>query len=36
MFLLGFIIGGMVGGTIAIILHCYVIVGKQAEEGENN
>lgn len=36
MFLLGFIIGSMVGGIIALTLHCCVIVGKQAEEGENN
>ena len=34
MFLLGLIIGCMVGGTIAIVLHCCLIVGKNAEGGE--
>lgn len=34
MFLLGLIIGCMVGGTIAIGLHCCLIVGKNAEGGE--
>ncbi|MCI8760652.1 MAG: DUF3789 domain-containing protein [Clostridia bacterium] len=29
MFLLGFFIGSMVGGTIAIILHCCLIIGKE-------
>lgn len=32
MFLTGFITGAMVGGTVAIILHCLVIVGKESEE----
>ena len=32
MFLTGFITGAMVGGTVAIILHCLVIVGKESEK----
>mgnify|MGYP000151055350 CR=1 len=31
MFSIGFIIGAMVGGTIAIALHCMVIVGKESD-----
>lgn len=31
MFLTGFIIGVMVGGTVAIFLHCLVIVGKESD-----
>ena len=29
MFLIGLIVGTMVGGTIAIFFHCLVIVGKE-------
>ncbi len=36
MFLIGFIIGSMVGGTLAIILHCCIIIGKKSEEGGDN
>lgn len=32
MFLTGFITGTMVGGTVAIFLHCLVIVGKEKEK----
>ena len=31
MFSIGFIIGALVGGTIAIALHCMVIVGKESD-----
>lgn len=31
-----FIAGMMLGGLIAIILHCILIVGKQADEKNNN
>ena len=34
MFWLGFLIGGMVGGTLAIFLHCLLIVGKEADSRE--
>lgn len=30
--LLFFILGMIIGGTIAIILHCLIIVGKQADK----
>lgn len=31
MFLIGFIIGAMIGGTLAIGLHCLLIVGKESD-----
>lgn len=31
MFIIGVIVGAMVGGTIAIVAHCMVIVGKESE-----
>lgn len=31
-----FIAGMMLGGLIAIILHCILIVGKQADEKTND
>lgn len=31
MFFMGFLIGAMVGGTLAIVLHCLVIVGKESD-----
>lgn len=34
MFWLGMLIGGMIGGTLAIFLHCLVIVGKGADHSE--
>lgn len=34
MFWLGMLIGGMLGGTLAIALHCMVIVGKEADNRE--
>lgn len=34
MFWLGMLIGGMIGGTLAIFLHCLVIVGKEAYNRE--
>ena len=30
----GMLIGGMIGGTLAIFLHCLVIVGKEADNRE--
>lgn len=32
MFWIGFITGAMVGGTVAILLHCLVIVGKESDK----
>lgn len=32
MFWLGMLIGGMIGGTLAIFLHCLVIVGKESDK----
>ena len=32
MFWLGMLIGGMLGGTIAIAFHCMLIVGKEADK----
>lgn len=34
MFLLGMVIGGIVGGTLAIFFHCLIIVGKEADSRE--
>lgn len=31
MFLVGFIIGGMIGGTLAIMFHCLLIVGRESD-----
>lgn len=31
MFLIGFIVGAMVGGTIAIFFHCCLILGKESD-----
>ena len=31
MFSIGFIVGAMIGGFIAIALHCMVIVGKEED-----
>lgn len=35
MFWVGMLIGGMVGGTLAIFLHCLLIVGKEADNREH-
>ena len=32
MFSIGFIVGAMIGGFIAIALHCMVIVGKEEDK----
>ncbi len=32
MFFIGFLIGAMVGGILAIVLHCLVIVGKESDK----
>ena len=32
MFSIGFIVGAMIGGFVAIALHCMVIVGKEEDE----
>ncbi len=32
MFLLGMLIGSMVGGTLAIVLYACIIVGKESDE----
>lgn len=32
MFLIGFIVGAMVGGTIAIFFHCCLIVGRESDK----
>lgn len=34
MFWLGMLVGGMIGGTLAIFLHCLVIVGKESDKDE--
>ena len=34
MFWLGMLIGGIIGGTLAIFLHCLVIVGKESDKDE--
>ena len=34
MFWVGMLIGGMVGGTLAIFLHCLLIVGKEDDSRE--
>lgn len=34
MFWLGMIIGAMIGGTLAIVFHCMLIVGKEADNSE--
>ena len=34
MFWLGMLVGGMVGGSLAIFLHCLLIVGKEADSRE--
>ena len=34
MFWLGMLIGGIIGGTLSIFLHCLVIVGKDADNSE--
>ena len=34
MFWLGMLIGGMIGGTLAVLLMCIVIVGKEADSRE--
>ena len=31
MFLIGFITGAMIGGTLALIFHCLLIVGKESD-----
>ena len=31
MFSIGFIVGAMIGGFVAIALHCMVIVGKEED-----
>ena len=31
MFLIGFIIGSMVGGTLALMFHCLLIVGRESD-----
>ena len=32
MFLIGFIAGTMVGGTLAIVFHCLIIIGKDSDK----
>jgi len=32
MFWLGMLIGGMVGGTLTLFLHCLLIVAKDSEQ----
>lgn len=32
MFLIGFITGTMVGGTLAIVFHCLIIIGKDSDK----
>jgi len=34
MFWLGMLIGGMIGVTLAIFLHCLVIIGKESDKDE--
>lgn len=34
MFWLGMLIGGMIGGTLAIFLHCLLIVAKESDDIE--
>lgn len=34
MFWLGMLIGGMIGGTLGVLLMCIVIVGKEADSRE--
>ena len=34
MFLIGFITGSMVGGTLALMFHCLLIVGKETTKKE--
>jgi hypothetical protein len=34
MFWLGMLIGGIVGGTLTLALHCMLIVGKEADNRE--
>lgn len=36
MFLIGFILGAMVGGTLAIAFHCLVIIGKESDREWKN
>ena len=31
MFLIGFVTGAMVGGTLAIAFHCLIIIGKESD-----
>ena len=32
MFLIGFITGAMIGGTLALMFHCLLIVGRESDK----
>ena len=33
MFWLGMLVGGILGGTLTLLLHCMLIVAKESEHG---